>query len=224
METIKPDLDAWLSELANPAKPFTFSRWGDGEWRSLLALGANSSNCDGHRFFPKMGLQLQKVLRSRPPYRLGMQSLAVKLFKAKIAAFLQQHGLTNLTWYDADVFHKAAIYNQLDKVVAAVSKRKVLLIGPEHLKRVPFPVWKRIQVPPKNIYQQLTSILSQLFETLANETEPLLISISASMPAEIIVDELHKRYGDKHTIIDFGSLWDQLVGVKSRAYMRVKKK
>lgn len=224
MEAIKPDLDSWLSELADPRKPFTFSRWGDGEWRSLLGLGANYANCDGHHFFPEMGLQLQQVLQAKPVYRLGMQSLAVKLFKAKIEAFLQRHALTKLTWYDADVFHKAAIYNKLDKVVEAVSKRKVLLVGPAHLRKVPFPVWKYVQVQSKNVYQQLNSILMQLFEILANETEPLLISVSASMPAEIIVDELYKRHGGKHTIIDFGSLWDQLVGVKSRSYMRAKRK
>ena len=56
-----------------------------------------------------------------------------------------------------------------------------------------------------------------------SETEPLLISLSASMPAEILCDKLYDRIGKQHTIIDFGSLWDPLVGVNSRSYMKNKK-
>lgn len=224
METIKPDLDSWLAELADPSRPFTFSRWGDGEWRSVLDLGAGSANCDGHTYFPAMGMQLQQVLCSRPSYRLGLQSLAVKLFKTRIMGFLSKHRLQGLTWYDADVFHKAAIHGRLSDVVQAVAKRKVLLIGPLHLKDVPFPVAKRLQVPTKNAYQHLTALLDRALESLDAETEPMLVSVSAGMPAELIVDALHKQHGKKHTIIDFGSLWDQLVGVKSRSYMRVRNK
>jgi len=58
---------------------------------------------------------------------------------------------------------------------------------------------------------------------LSETNNPVLISLSASMPAEILLDWLYRDYGKKHTIIDFGSLWDQLVGVKSRSYMRNKK-
>jgi hypothetical protein len=62
--------------------------------------------------------------------------------------------------------------------------------------------------------------MNQINGLLAGKTEPLLISISASMPAEIMVDRLYHKYGHLHTIIDFGSLWDPLVGVRSRSYMR----
>jgi hypothetical protein len=213
-------LESWLKDLADVSKPFSFSRWGDGEWRAVLSPGGNSANCDGHKFFPAMGDQLRQILCNKPTYRIGMQSLAVRLFAEHIANFLEKAQLTALQWYDSDVFHKGAIYGKMDQILQAMSSRKVLLIGPRHLAKVPFPCWKQIFVPSTNVYLQLDSILRQVDGLLAGKDEPLLISISASMPAEIMVDRLHKKYGHLHTIVDFGSLWDPLVGVKSRSYMK----
>jgi hypothetical protein len=213
-------LDSWLADLTDSSKPFSFSRWGDGEWRSVLSPGGNNTNCDGHKFFPAMGEQLRQILFKKPTYRIGMQPLAIKLFAAHIDKFLRDALLTDLQWYDSDVFHKGAIYGKLDQIVQAVASRKVLLVGPKHLAKVPFPCWKQVFVPSKNVYLRLESILRQVDGLLAGKEEPVLVSISASMPAEIMVDRLHKKYGHLHTIVDFGSLWDPLVGVKSRTYMR----
>jgi hypothetical protein len=214
-------LGDWLNDIVDPLKPFTFSRWGDGEWRSLLNLRTASQNCDGHRFYPQMGLELRDVLSSKPTYRLGMQGLAVKLFGLRINKFLTQHLAHDLAWYDADVFHRAAINKRLHEVITAVSTRKVLLVGPAHLKKVPLEVWKFVEVPCRNAYLSLDSVFDAVVQSIEGQTEPLLASVSMGMSAEILLHRLHKSYGSVHTMIDFGSLWDPLVGIKSRAYMRV---
>jgi hypothetical protein len=215
------DLSAWLEDICNPAIKFSFSRWGDGEWSSVLDKG-KKWNCDGHRYFPDMGKQLSQVLISQPTYRLGMQSLAYRLFGKHIESFLKKHNLQNLVWHNADVFHKGAIKGKLDDIVKAVSTRQTLIVGPDHLKDLrnkSFKVWQHVVVPKKDLFLRVNQIYDQVVEKLNSTNEPTVVSLSASMPAEILLDRLHKVYGEQHTIIDFGSLWDQLVGVKSRSYM-----
>ena len=219
------DLVNWLDDIRSADKPFTFSRWGDGEWRSVLNKGSGA-NCDGHTFFLDMGKQLSQVLQAKPQYRLGMQNFAMRLYGKSIEHYLKQHNLTSLQWYNADVFHYGAIHGKLQEIVAAVATRRVLIVGPSHLKALNgkgLPFWRHLTVPGKNVFLHLKGIHDQIKELLAAATEPVLVSVSASMPAEILLDWLYSDFGHKHTLIDFGSLWDQLVGVKSRAYMRNKR-
>jgi hypothetical protein len=224
----KLKLNSVLKLIADPAQPFTFSRWGDGEWKSVLGRhkkGAN--NCDGHKFFPAMGTELANVLKSKPDYWLGMQHFSMRAFGPAISTFLSTHDLDHLRWRESDVFHYGAIKGHLRDIVDVVKARKLLLVGPPHLKVIKnsgLPYWQFIEVPPRNCYLNLQEMYRQIVAIAEGQKDPLLISISASMPAEILCDKLYKRFGDKHTIVDFGSLWDPMVGKLSRSYMRNKKK
>jgi len=222
----KLKLSTLLRRLEHPEQAFTFSRWGDGEWRSVLgAHREGAANCDRHTFYPEMGQELRKVLQAQPGYLLGMQNFAMRLYGKRILQFLEQHQLQRLDWIDADVFHYGAIKGQLDTIIQAVARRKLLVAGPPHLKRLKqtkLPYWKFVEVPPRNNFLSLDDTYRRIVAAAEEQTEPLLISLSAGMPAEILCDRLFDRFGTKHTIIDFGSLWDPLVGVRSRSYMKSK--
>ena len=222
IETLK--LPTMLRKVRCWEDAFTFSRWGDGEWRAVLNRG-KKQNCDGHRFFPSMGNELANVLRSKPTYMLGMQGFSMRLYGKPIQRFIEQNKLTDLRWYTSDVFHYGAIHEGMPDILDAVNSRKVLIVGPPHLKKlnkVGLNYWEFIEVPPRNNHLVLDETYNEILAKIESEKEPLLISLSASMPAELLCDKLHARAGKKHTIIDFGSLWDPLVGVKSRSYMRNK--
>jgi len=219
------DLGAILKKLADADKPFTFSRWGDGEWRALLRKNKpGARNCDGHQFFPEMGNELRKVLIDKPPYLLGMQNFSKRLYGTAIDRFLTENNLTDLKWVNADVFHYGVIYGDRKGIVDTVKARKLLIVGPPHLKSLNksgLPYWDYVPVAPRDCYLNLRDTFRQVVAKAESQKDPLLISISASMPAEILCDMLFKRFGDKHTIVDFGSLWDPLVGKLSRTYMKV---
>lgn len=220
-------LNTILQDIQNPDFAFTFSRWGDGEWRAVLSRHkAGASNCDAHKFFPAMGVELANVLRRKPKYMLGMQHLAMRMYANSIHHFLERHDLQDLKWYESDVFHYGAIHGHMNQIVDAVSSRKLVVVGPPHLKKLSkagLPYWKFIEVPPRNCYLNLREIFRHTMAAIEGQNKPLLISISASMPAEILCDMLYDRVGQQHTIIDFGSLWDPLVGKLSRRYMKNKK-
>jgi hypothetical protein len=220
-------LSSILRDIEDPAKPFTFSRWGDGEWRSVLQTRKEQAkNCDGHQFFAKMGNELANVLRSKPKYLLGMQHFSLKVYGTAIQNFLQRNNLTDLRWVESDVFHYGMIKGHQAEILTSVKKRKLLVVGPPHLKRLKnsgLPYWAFVEVPPRNCYLNVQDLYRQIVAAAEDQKDPLLISISASMPAELLCDTLFKRFGNKHTIIDFGSLWDPLVGKLSRSYMKAKK-
>lgn len=222
------ELSTILQDLADADNPFTFSRWGDGEWRSVLrGTKAGACNCDGHSFYPEMSNDLRAVLLRKPTYLLGMQNFSMRLYGRPIQNFLDSNNLTDLRWVNADVFHYGAIHGKRKEIVDTVKARKLLVVGPPHLKSLKhsgLPYWDYVQVPPRNCYLHLQDIFRQIVAKAEGQQDPLLISVSASMPAEILCDMLFMQFGTKHTIVDFGSLWDPLVGKLSRSYMKAARK
>lgn len=224
--TIGPtELRSFLRDL-EAGTPFSFSRWGDGEWRSVLGT-VGGANCDGHHFYPEMGQELRQVLRSRPPYLLGMQRHALRLYGARIESWVRENLPDRTDWLDADVFHTAARRGELGRLLDVLRERKVLMVGPAHLDalrkrpagtRLNF--WRRIDVPPRNAFLVRKRIVQDALALADKERNSLVVAISAGMPAEIVLDALYKHVGARHTLIDFGSLWDQLCGVPSRSYQR----
>ena len=218
--SFKPfSLDTITRKLRERA-PFTFSRWGDGEWRAVLGV-TRGVNCDGHPYFPDMGDELRQVLRDNPKYVMGIQRLAIRVYGERIERWLDNNKLT-IKWVESDVLHIAARDGRLDSFVRELRRRRVVLAGPDHLKRINrlIPYKHFVDVPPRNAYLAKDRIIRGILSAVEAEDEPAVVSISASMPAEIIIHELYCKLGKQHTLFDAGSLWDQYVGVKSRGYMK----
>tara|TARA_B100000745_G_scaffold235318_1_gene158652 strand:+ start:772 stop:1530 length:759 start_codon:yes stop_codon:yes gene_type:complete len=214
-----------LTRIEDPSDAFTFSRWGDGEWQAIA--GARSrSNRDGHRYFPEMGKELRQILLEQPDYVMGMQGLALRVMGDKINTQVKAAGLDYVDWVDSDVFHQAALNGHLYCVVNAVNTRKVLLVGPPHLRKVntntnlPLHYWEFVEVSPKNAYLDIERVIGDIEQILAEYKgkEPLCISVSASLPAGIILHRIYPLTKGRHTVIDFGCLWDPLAGVITAGY------
>lgn len=231
VERIPLKLEDMLKRIEDPSDSFTFSRWGDGEWRAVFRQYTNRRNCDRHRYFPSMGAELFQVLADKPDYIMGMQGLAMRVFGDRIRAKIAEAGIEHIKWVDSDVFHQASLHGKLYKIVDAVSTRRVVMVGAPHLRglrdasELPINYWKFVEVPARDAYRRCYEIIGELEEIIHKYPEkepPLLISVCASMPAEIILHEIYPLTKGKHTVIDFGSLWDPIVGKASRGYHRDK--
>src|SRR5215203_1188243 len=117
-------------------QPFTFSRWGDGEWEAVLDLkDQNEANCDGHQYFDSMRIELQNIIKKKPPYMLGMQRLAYyKMMGRKIDVFLKSNNIKpgDLWWVDADVFHDASVGGRIGLLFDELKKKNIILVGPAY--------------------------------------------------------------------------------------------
>jgi hypothetical protein len=222
----------WFLDALRSNKPFTLSRWGDGEWRSVLGEGTGSANCDGAPYTPELTDALRQVLRRRPRYMMGLQDLAREGWGAKIEAWLKENVPEGFSWARGDVFHRGSIQGRLDAIADAIRLRTVLLVGPKHLTNIRpqkfflevtgFPPYRAMVVPD----QQAFDVWREAVATARREidehgkSKDILVSISAGMAGNVILDALHESHGGLITIVDFGSLWDPLAGVDSRNYMK----
>ena len=204
----------YVSALAQGA-PFSFSRFGDGEWNAIL--GRPGENCDGHAFFPELGADLREALASRPAYWCGMQYRAIRDMGTEIRSFLEANSVS-IDWQDADVFHYANNDATLFPLVKQLRAMKVVVIGPAHLREVNrklFPYDHFIEIPLKNCYTARRETERQVRQYYA-KSGPAVFAFSASMTANVLIHRLYPDMGATSWLIDFGSLWDVYVGVKSR--------
>lgn len=215
IEILPLEIGILVSDLLTQT-PFTFSRWGDGEWNAIF--GMQGKNCDGQPY-ASVADDLKRVLRSKPGYLLGLQPLAARLYPDHITRWLKQNVLLGLHWRNADVLHKASLKGKFDPFLAALRSRQIVLVGPAHLDRLAlFPVTRRIVVPDRgHAHGARDKILMHTLSAI-RKIKYAVILISAGMTAKGLVHDLHAEAGARSTIIDCGSVWDPYAGVASRKY------
>lgn len=206
-----------IAKMIKNRVPFTFSRFGDGEWNAILGKRPGKANTD-RQPYDNVAADLVKVLTDKPGYMLGLQPLAVRLYDKEIEDWLAQRSLAGLKWYNSDCFHAASRKNELEPLLKALAIRDVIQIGPPHLDALKlFPVRQRIRVPGDGQAQtRRDEVTKQAIAAAACFAEPVFV-VSAGMTAKWIIHHLFKSVANI-TIVDTGAVWDPYVGVKSRSY------
>jgi len=210
-------------------EPFSFSRFGDGEWASILNARTEpgAKNADGHAFFPEMGEALRQVLLSKPKYYLGMQRFALEdRYPEEIKKFIEDNQLQDIQWCNADVWHHASIKGYFDEFFDTTKDKKIIFVGPDYLtaefRLSKFPYSLRVSVPDKDCWLQKDKIVERIKDTLSlyneKDQEGEIVLFCASMPAKVMIHELYQQFGHQHTLIDCGSVFDPYVGKASRSY------
>lgn len=204
-----------LAEALIVRDNFSFSRWGDGEWKALLHPGAGH-NCDGHDYFPSLGAALAEVLESHPRYLLGMQSFAQKRMGDEINTWLAQRKLTDLVWCDSDILHRSSIKDELGAFMGALRQRRNVLVGPARLQPIAAALKAElVEIPLYNAWESYAPTHSQIVRHLEEDT---VVLYCAGMTSNVHIDHLWGEYADWVTQIDIGSLFDPFCGIASRSY------
>ncbi|MFT4037601.1 MAG: hypothetical protein QM692_05425 [Thermomicrobiales bacterium] len=212
---------AALTGWVRSGSPFTLTRWGDGEWHAVLGR-TTGRNSDGQAFVPELGERLRQVLRRQPPYLMELKPWEA-VFGDQVAAWLAEERLSTLNWIAPDILHRASRKGQLAPVIAALRAAPALLmIGPAHLRATQALLGFRhlIEVPPTNAFAALAALEAAALAAAAALPRGAVVSVSAGMTANILIDTLHRQCGRDLILLDAGSLWDPYAGVRSRGYMR----
>lgn len=212
-------------------KSFSFSRWSDGEWTALLGR-VSPANADGHPYSTSLRLALIRALHTPGP-RIGMGAIALRLYGDKIGQLVEQNNFPN-EWYDADLFHceqtvaaKAGRVSSLVQFMRTADIRTVV-VGPEpymHLDNV-FPVSRFVRIPSTDCWSCYSDWLEETWRVMQVLRPPVLVSVSASMPAKVLIHELHTRAENEKVqswLLDLGSIWLSYLdghGLKTRSYQR----
>jgi hypothetical protein len=211
-----PDVFDLICEKLRNREPFSFARFGDGEFNAIY--GKKGSNCDGHEYFPDMGKRLREVLESKPNYIVGLQPLTLASERWPQI----QQDFPGIDWVDADSIHNASIDGKLELLFESLNGRDVLLVGPKHLAKFKTNEWNFIFTPERNCWLDYSVIRDMVyrwwFETMTvkafRDRKPVIL-LSCSMMAEIMLHDMNQQ---STTIIDMGSVLDPYAGVKSRRY------
>jgi hypothetical protein len=190
-----------LCQLLRSGKNFKFARYGDGEFNAIF--GKKGSNCDGHEYFPDLGVKLKNSFSKRAI--TGIQPLALTLpYATEALKLLEGCNLVN-----ADVLHNASIDGQLYKMVEILKDRNVVCVGPAHL----VPLFDQmIIIKDKNCWLDY----ERTIENIRFLMEPdKVFLLCASMMSEVIIK--HFEY-ETVTMIDCGSVFDPYVKINSRRY------
>ncbi len=202
-------------------EPFTFSRFGDGEFASLLNLRPEigQKNADGHEFFPDMGEALANVLKSKPEYYVGMQRFAREdRYPEQIEKFLNDNDLNGLNWVNADVWHHASIHGDFEEFFEALKTRSVVFVAPAYLKSLNKFSCGFVTVADQNCWFSRQDVINEIKSKWVNTRENVVFIFCASMPAKVMIHELYQEFGKQHTFLDAGSVFDPYVGKASRSY------
>jgi len=193
-------------------EPFSFSRWGDGEWNAIF--GKNGQNCDGHKYFEDMGAQLSAIVQGSPEYYMGMQNLAMTIRGDAINAFNADLGIE---WIDADCFHKASIKGFFDTFFEAIKDREVIMVAPERLKSLYNDMQFRgfVEVPLVDCWHEKDATLNMINSMPFKDA---VILFCAGMPTNVMIDELYQEHGKECTFLDMGSVFDPYCGYSTRSY------
>lgn len=189
--------------------PFTFSRWGDGEW--LVVLGLKP----GSRFdLPKQREELNRILKSQPKYLMGMQGLALRLMGEQIGTYLDEH-TPDIRWMNAEVFHDASMTMDFSFWDSFKKFPHNLMVAPKHIKKI----WSNtMEIPEQNCWDKTEEIEEQISQYI-EQYPHVTVGFCAGWGANIWIDDLHHKF-PQHSYVDFGAVLDPLCGVLSRKYMR----
>lgn len=191
--------------------PFTFSRFGDGEWSAIL--GREGANCDGHGYFPDMGAALANVLRSNPEYFVGMQNHAMRTMGPEIIPWAMKNKVDLDYMVNADVWHYASIHGEFQKFFDAIRGQEVMLVGPATLRELKWTYF--VGIPDKNCWLAKDTIMRHIEKSISYVD---IVLFSAGMPSNVMIHELYRVYGKNKTLLDMGSVFDPYAGRTTRSY------
>lgn len=210
-----PSLSVYC-DLLTWGMPFSFVRYGDGEWQFIL--GVNTHIDAGSQPFVKgLDQALARTLTEAHSRRYwpAMQSLSFLAGKGlldRVVSWLAENA-PGLHWQDSEVFHHASEDGRLNPLVRQLHRHRTVIVGPPWLETLPFAD-HFVPVNPHGCWDQVDQIEEQVLAFRG-----AVVGFSAGPAAKVLIHRLHDRM-ENSFLIDFGSVWDPYCGVRSRSYHR----
>jgi hypothetical protein len=209
---------SFYCDLLKKNTPFSFARYGDGEWAAIL--GRKGANCDGHQYYPDLGRRLSSALKGGAPYFYGLQDYTLKVDGREIVDYLRSRAI-DIPFHNADVFAFANVLGRLGAFVEALRKKPVAIIGPSPLRGLArvVPLTEFFEIPSTNCFLQADEVIARIREW-GTKRAGVVYLFSASMAANVMIHELFPLLGATNWLIDVGSIWDPYVGLRSRSWFQ----
>lgn len=203
-------------------EPFTFARYGDGEWLTILGFyGKHNSN--GCTFTKALSDDMRQVLYRHNDYYHAILKIARREREVPygdkwypyggpvIDQWLEDNNI-NLKWYNGDFILEESLRGKIFPLIEQVREKRVLYIGNERLRGLNmrgagfFPYVAYIKPPPRNAHSVKNDILRNIYNSI-ERYDIDFIGWSSGLAGKVFIDEVFMRYPEV-TQIDFGSMFD----------------
>jgi len=210
--SVLPERPDWYLNQMREGQPFTFVRFGNGEWNCIFSKATRTGSGSQALTSPALRQGLEAAVRfSDKRYFRGIQSVD----------YLRHLGLWSLIseyepevkWHVGDMWHHASARGKLYPLVKWLRTQRVGLIGPAFLNSLLPWAW-HVKVKPKDCFQDYYKIRSAILSQSVAD----VYAFSAGPTAKVLIRELYEVIGHRAFILDFGSLWDPYCGKVSRKY------
>lgn len=232
---------SWFVNQLKNNNPFTFARYGDGEWLTILGFyGMHNSN--GCTFTKSLSDDMGAALRRQNPYYHAILKIAMREREVNyggkphpyggpaIEKWLAENNVT-LEWYNGDILLEECLQGRLFPLIEQIRLKNVLYVGNARLRGLNmrgagfFPYTAYIEPPPRDTHLVIDDILLDVYKAI-NRHKIDFIGWSSGLAAKVMIDEVYMRFPEV-TQIDFGSMFDgffrpmpNVSPLGSRSYIR----
>lgn len=212
----------WFVNRLKNNEPFTFVRYGDGEWLTILGFyGIKNSN--GCTFTKALSDDMRSVLLRQNPYHHAILKIAKRErfvpYNDKrhryggpvIDTWLKRNEIT-LPWYNGDVLLEESLKGKLFPLIEQIREKRVLYVGNMRLRNLNmrshgfFPYVAYIEPPVRDAHEVIDDILYDIYRAI-RRYDIDFVGWSAGLAKVVMMDEVYMRFPEV-TQIDFGSMFD----------------
>ena len=221
MKTVCKPFEWWVDQIEQE-EPFTFVRYGDGEWNGMVWTnrahgGGRTKNGDGHTLRNKeLRAALRKSIKQPPNDAAYYRSLWMDGNCQPHERLAQEHAdrlFPGVTWYNALAIHFANVEGRAYPFYWAMrnQKRPVVVVGPNHLRYIGkagvFEPDGFVQVPYHNAFFARDRIVEEAL-TYPPDT---LYTVHAGPASPVITWMIWQERGETCSALDLGSILDGYV-------------
>jgi hypothetical protein len=212
-------------QLIKDNKPFSLSRFGDGDALCMqLATHWLKENCDGSKFLPELIEPMKQIFRNQYPYYHCLLDCSFDLNGQHFRNFLEQT-CPDMDFYDGEIWQHLSFSGRITELITAMAKHKPCFIGGEHIKRISsmkgLDEHAIMVIPNRDAFLSFHSIYDEIMR-LHDDNGIRFFAFSAGYSTKPLIDTLFPYIGNDSFLIDFGSVFDPYCGVLSRDGMKFK--
>lgn len=202
-------------DLLQRGIPFSYLRYNDGEWGSLLETIYMGPGYQ--RFTPELAQDLQASVieyHRDPHYYMGLTVMHHFIGPVRqwelITAWLRENNLGDLKWVDAGTFNRASECGDLWPFIRELQRSDIIIVGPDRYRPLLklFPRAAFVSIPETQCHAQLPA----MEKAILAQKLPAIILITAGPACNVLIHKLYSKIGSHSTMIDMGSLWAPYIG------------
>ena len=226
MDIIKLQPDFYLDLIRNN-KPFSLSRFGDGEVLCMSNHSTLKENCDGSAFLPELTEPMLDIFRNKHDYYHCLLDCTfdqnLKTDTDWFKSYLEEN-CSDMKFYDGEIWQELSFSGRITELIEAINVYNPCFIGGSRLSRVAhmkgMGSYTHIQTPDTDNFIYLDWIKEQILK-LHNDGFRMFC-FSAGYTTKIVIDQLYPIMGHDSFMLDFGSVFDPYCGNLSRDSMVTK--